>query len=99
MNNNTSSNNQDNSSKTVDAFLKSNLFLQMHPQKKAIITKLISQTKGKAPKEALPYLIRANTELKRMNMTFSREESAQIFLLLTADMPEEKKEQLKHFFK
>ena len=94
---NTSSYNSNTDS--IDAFLNSNLFLQMHPRKKNVITKLITQAKGKSAKEALPLLIRANAELKKMNLSFSSDESAQIFLILTADMPEEKREQLRQFLK
>ncbi len=71
----------------------------MHPKKKTIIKELISNIEGKKPEECLPHLIKANASLRNMNMTFSSEESANIFLLLTDGMPEGKKNQLKSLLK
>lgn len=71
----------------------------MHPKKKAIIKELLANIEGKKPTDCLPYLMNANAQLKKMNMSFSREESAQIFLLLTADMPPEKRQQLNSILK
>ena len=84
---------------TLDNFFNSSIYANMHPKKKAVIRELISNIKDKKPDECIPYVLKANASLRKMNMTFSKEESAQIFLLLTADMTPERKKQLSSFFK
>ena len=84
---------------TLETFFNSKTYNQMHPKKKAVIKELISNIDGKKAADCIPFLVKANTELKRMNMSFSSEESAQVFLLLTADMPPEKREKLNSILK
>lgn len=84
---------------TLENFFNSSTYMHMHPKKKTVIKALISNIEGKKTQECIPYLMKANAELKKMNMTFSSEESAEVFLLLTADMPPEKRKQLGSIFK
>ncbi len=84
---------------TVNEFLNSKVFCEMHPKKKEVIKELICNTQGKKTDECLPHLMKANMILRKLNMSFSPEESAQIFLLLTSDMPADKKEKLKSILK
>ena len=84
---------------TLENFFNSKIYQQMHPKKKAVIKELLSNINGKKPTDCLPYLMNANAQLKRMNMSFTSEESAQIFLLLTADMPQETRNKLSSILK
>ncbi len=61
------------------------------PLKLELVTRLAASLKGQSPESMLPQLLRANTELKKRNMSFSPEEIDILLSEFTKDMsPEEK---------
>lgn len=90
---------QENMENSIETFFNSATYRQMHPQKKAAIKELLNNIKGKRPEECVPFLMKANMTLKRQNLSFSKEESTQIFLLLTTDMTPDKRAQLNRILK
>ena len=63
----------------------------MHNKKRDIMIQLAKDMEGKSMKQAAPYLMKANQQLRNQKLSFTKEETAIIMELLTKDMsPAEK---------
>lgn len=72
------------------------------PEKKEILEKLVSQTKGLPPAQALPHLLQAQNLLREKKLSFSKEERDLLLDAFSANLsPKEKAtfETLKRFVK
>ncbi|MFV0342841.1 MAG: hypothetical protein ACK5JH_08090 [Anaerocolumna sp.] len=63
-------------------------------RKLAILVDLANEAEGKAPDKALPLLIKANAQLKAMNLSFTSEESDLMVKILTKDMSSSDKQKV-----
>ena len=67
-------------------------FQQLHPVKKQIIQQLANRGSISSPEFMLPQLMNINRELKKRNLSFTKEETALLINLMKSDMtPEEQK--------
>lgn len=67
-------------------------FNQLHPIKQKIIRELASSGNTSSPEAILPQLMTINRELKKRNLSFTKEETAILIQVMKSDMsPEEQK--------
>lgn len=72
-------------------FDKYDIFKTMHPIKIQIMKELLENMQGKNMKDAAPLLMKAMSQLKSHNMSFTPEETRILLEILTKDMsPQEK---------
>lgn len=73
-------------------FSQTNEFRQLHPVKQQIIRELANTGSISSPEFMLPQLMNINRELKKRNLSFTKEESTILIQLMKSDMsPEEQK--------
>lgn len=77
------------------SFLNDPVMKDIHPKKREILVQLAKDAEGKSLQKAIPYLMKANQELKANNMKFTQEEIGVIMALLTKDMNEEERQKVK----
>lgn len=56
------------------------------PRKLAVLVDLSKEAEGKSQDKVVPLLVKANTQLKAMNLTFTKEENDLMVDILTQDM-------------
>lgn len=61
-------------------------------KKLAVLIELINEAEGKPLDKSLPILMKANTKLKSMNLSFSNDETNLILEVLTKDMSQADKQ-------
>lgn len=67
-------------------------FHQLHPVKQKIIHELANSGNASSPEAMLPQLMAINRELKKRNLSFSKEETALLIKVMKSDMtPDEQK--------
>ncbi len=72
-------------------FERYDIFKNMHPKKLQVMKDLADEMEGKNIKDAAPMLMKAASELKRHDLSFSPEETAILLQILTKDMsPQDK---------
>ena len=66
-------------------------FLALSPEKQAILKQFSEQTKGKSPRQSLPFFLQTMNTLKEKNMSFSQEETNLLIEQLSSNLsPAEK---------
>ena len=73
-------------------FTNTNEFKQLHPIKQKIIQELANNGSSSSPETMLPQLMSINRELKKRNLSFTKEETAILIQVMKSDMsPSEQK--------
>ena len=62
------------------------VFLGLSPEKQAFFKKLQTQTKGKSPTQALPFLLEAMNTLKSNKLSFTPEETSLLMESLSSQL-------------
>lgn len=67
-------------------------FNQLHPIKQQIIKELANNSNHMSPETMLPQLMTINNELKKRNLSFTKQETTLLINMMKSDMsPEEQK--------
>lgn len=74
------------------SFINTAEFKNLHPVKQKIIMELSNSGMTTSPEAMLPKLMTINNELKKRNLSFTKEESALLIKIMKSDMtPDEQK--------
>lgn len=75
-------------------FLSTQEFQQLHPVKQQIIKELANNRNMSSPEAMLPQLMNINRELKKRNLSFTKQETALLIELMKADMSVEEQKKV-----
>lgn len=66
----------------------------MHPLKKAVLLRLSHTQTDMTPEQMLPQLMEINTELKKRNLSFNKQESEIVIDILSEGMPPQERQRI-----